>query len=81
MPNSFKWRPEWGYLLRQWHVQCRCCAVHLQYCLAGVLDNSCMYVCVNMQRDCSLTARCARGKPRHNLKAFGTSAGFTTTRG
>ena len=36
---------------------------------------------VFVQRNSSLVARYARGKPHPRLKAFGTSAGFSTTHG
>ena len=38
----------------------------------------CMYEC---RCFCSFRSRYVRGKPRHGLKAFGTSAGFSTTHG
>ena len=49
----------------------------LTHCLAGMPH----IVVVIVYRDSSLTDRVARGKPHPCLKAFGTSAGFSTTHG
>ncbi len=41
MPDNFNRRIEWVRLFRQRHVQHCCCAVYMQFCLAGMLDASC----------------------------------------